>query len=168
MKNTLILLFIFISVFVKSQSIIDTVAAFKVPGTGVSINPPKYFMLMPVKNTFLHPTSSSTIQINEIVGSPFPMLVKNITPEYIETQDAKFISRIDTITNDGKKATVFLISFTVEQKDSSRTKIDYERYMFFTGSYNKTVWMNANYPTIAKDVIAEVMLNSMLTVKFED
>jgi len=149
----------------KKDSILDY---YKVPSTDVSFIPPKYFMALPVKNTLIHPTSSSSIQVNEIDGTPYPMLVKNITAEYIEKQNAKFIKRIDTLTYDGKQATIFVVSFNVESKDSARTVIEFERFMFFTGDYNKTIWINANYPIIAKDVLANVLLNSLLTTKFEN
>ncbi len=161
------LLISFVSVF--SQENTDTVVAmYTAPGTDVSIVPPKYFVVLPVKNTLLHPATSSTIQINEINGTAYPMLVKNITPEYIEKQNAHFISKKEVVTDDGKKATLFLVSFTVEAKDSLHTQLEFERYMFFTGNYNKTVWINANYPVIAREAIAGVLLKSLLSVKFDD
>ncbi len=157
------------SVCVFSQENVDTaLVVYTVPGTDISIVPPKYFVVLPVKNTFLHPASSSTIQINEINGTAYSMLIKNITTEYIEQQNARFISKKEVVTDDGKKATLFLVSFTVEAKDSAHTQIDFERYMFFTGNYNKTVWINANYPVIARGVIADVLLKSLLSVKFKD
>jgi len=165
----LILLLIIVTTSLSAQTIDnkDTIIpSYKVPGTDISFIPPKYFMVLPQANTLLHPTSSSTIQLNEINGSPFPMLVKNITKEYIEKQGVKFISKKDTITDNGKKATYFLVSFTTQAKDS--TVIEYERFMFFTGTYNKTIWINANYPVIARDVLADVLLKSLLTVKFKD
>ena len=166
-----ILFFVAISATLKAQNaeLQDSVIpSYNIPKTDVSFVPPKYFMVLPQANTLLHPTSSSTIQVNEINGSPYPMLVKNITKEYIEKQGVKFISRKDTITDDGKKATYFLVSFTTQAKDSLHTIVEYERFMFFTGNYNKTVWINANYPVIARDVLADVLLKSLLTVKFKD
>ncbi len=167
--TTLIFIVTTISLSAQSSDIQDTVIkTYKVPNTDISFVPPKYFMVLPQANTLLHPTSSSTIQVNEINGSPYPILVKNITKEYIEKQGAKFISKKDTITDDGKKATYFLVSFTTQAKDSLHTIVEYERFMFFTGTYNKTIWINANYPVIARDVIANVMLKSLLTVRFKD
>lgn len=170
MKSLLIgIVFIILTSTVFSQEKKDSIFDYyKVPGTVVSFIPPKYFMALPIKNTFIHPTSSASIQVNEIDGTPFPMLIKNITPEYIEQQKAKFIKRIDTLTFDGKKATIFVVSFNVESKDSAKTVIEFERFMFFTGDYNKTIWINANYPIIAKEVLADVLLNSLLTTKFEN
>ncbi len=169
--------FIFIIIFIIASTILsaqntdsqDTIIpSYKVPNTDVSFIPPKYFMVLPQANTLLHPTSSSTIQVNEINGSPYPMLVKNITKEYIEKQGVKFISKKDTLTDDGKKATYFLVSFKTQAQDTLHTVIEYERFMFFTGTYNKTIWINANYPVIARDVLAKVLLKSLLTVKFKD
>jgi len=172
MKNFLTTLIFIISTFSLSAQKADLqdtiISSYKVPGTDVSFIPPKYFMVLPQANTLLHPTSSSTIQVNEINGTPYPMLVKNITKEYIEKQGAKFISKKDTITDNGKKATYFLVSFTTQAKDSLHTVVKYERFMFFTGTYNKTIWINANYPVITRDVLANVLLKSLLTVKYKD
>ena len=166
-KILFLLTFLIISLCGFSQENIDSVA-YHVPGTDISFLPPKYFIVLPQKNTLLHPPTSSTIQVNEIDGTAYSMLVKNITPEYIEKQNAHFISRKDTVTDDGKKATLFLVSFTVEAKDSLHTQLEFERYMFFTGNYQKTIWINVNYPVIARQVIAETLLNSLLSVKFDN
>ncbi len=156
------------SVCVFSQENTDTtISEYTAPGTDVSIVPPKYFVVLPVKNTLLHPPTSSTIQINEIDGTAYSMLVKKITPEYIEKQNAHFISKKELVTDDGKKATLFLVSFTVTAKDSLHTQMEFERYMFFTGNYQKTVWINVNYPVIAREAIADVLLKSLLSVKFD-
>lgn len=170
MRKLFILIgFVIISVPVFSQEEIDTsITAYQAPGTDVSLVPPKYFVVLPVKNTLLHPPTSSTIQINEIDGTAYSMLMKNITPEYIEKQNAHFISKKEVITDDGKKATLFLVSFTVEANDTLHTQMEFERFMFFTGNYQKTVWINANYPVIAREAISDVLLKSLLSVKFKD
>ena len=168
-KHFLLLLAVIVWFPAFSQMTVDSTSTlYHAPGTDVSIVPPKYFVVLPVKNTLLHPATSSTIQINEIDGTAYPLLMQKITPEYIEKQNARFISRKDTITNDGKRATLFLVAFTTEAKDSLHTKMEFERYMFFTGNYQKTIWINANYPVIAREVIADVLLKSLLSVKFDD
>jgi len=168
-KYIIIIFFTFIVISVFSQENVDTaVSAYKVPGTDVSIIPPKYFVVLPVKNTLLHPATSSTIQVNEINGVAYPLLMPKITREYIENQNAHFISKKELVTDDGKKATLFLVSFTVEAKDSLHTQMEFERYMFYTGNYQKTIWVNANYPVIAREVISDVLLKSLLSIKFKD
>jgi len=168
--TTLIYLIISIFSFVFSQeNNVETQTSFyQVPGTDVKITPPEYFVALPVQNTLIHPPTSASIQINEIDGSAYKLVVRNLTPEYIEKQNAHFIKKENLTTNDGKEATLFLVSFTVTAKDSARTPVDYERIMFFTGNQNKTIWINANYPVIAKDVIYNTLIKSLKTVKFDD
>jgi len=168
MKDVFILIIFLTEVFSGISQSDTIIPEYHVPGTDVSIIPPKYFVVLPVKNTLFHPATSSTIQVNEIKGTAYPLLMKNITPEYLEKQNARFISKKEITTNDGKKATLILVAFTVEAKDSSHTQMDFERYMFFTGNYNETVWINANYPVIARGVIADVLLKCLLSVKFKD
>jgi len=170
--TTIIIIFagIFADLFSQAESVNDTSANmyYHVPGTDVLIKPPKYFMALPVQNTLLHPPTSPSLQINEIDGSAYKLVVQKLTPQYIENQNAHFIKKETITTNQGKEATLFLVSFTVEAKDSARTPVNYERIMFFTGNYNKTIWINANYPLIAKDVIYDVLINSLKSVKFDD
>ncbi len=162
-----ILLFSVFDIF--AQGNIDTVNTYySVPNTDLKIKPPKYFIVLPTPNTLLHAPTSSTIQINEISGSAYKLLIKNITPEYIEKQKAHFISKQELTTDDGKDATLITVSFMTTSKDSLHTPIKYKRLMLFTGNYNKTVWVNANYPVIAEDVIHDELVKSLLSIKFDE
>ncbi len=170
MKQIFITAFsLFLSIVVFSQDSVKTEKYYRVKGTNIKIIPPKYFMTMPsAPNVLIHPSTSSSIQVNEIKGLGYPMSIKKLTTEYIEQQGAKVIYRKDTLTLDGKKGTLFLLRFKVKGKDANRTEMEYERFMFFTGNYNNTIWISANYPLIAKETIAPVLLHSVLSATFTE
>ncbi len=138
-----------------------------IPKTDIEIIPPKFFIVLPsTPNVLVHPTTSSTIQVNEIKGLGYPLSIKKLTKKHIEEQGATFIFKKDTITANGNRGTLYLVRFKVKGHDSNHTELEYERYMFFTGNYENTIWINANYPVIAKETIAPVLLHSVLSARF--
>jgi hypothetical protein len=168
MKKVLIAVILIFHINISfSQDTVKSEKFYAVKGTNIKIIPPKYFITMPsAPNVLIHPSTSSSIQVNEIKGLGYPLSIKKLTPEYIEKQGAKVIYRKDTLTLDGKKGTLFLIRFKVKGKDSNHTEMEYERFMFFTGDYNNTIWISANYPVIAKETVAPVLLHSVLSASF--
>ncbi len=170
MKRILITVFLlFFSITIYSQDTVKTEKYYHVKGTNIKIIPPKFFITMPSNpNVLVHPSTSASIQVNEIKGLGYPLSIKKLTKEYIEQQGAKVIYQKDTLTLDGKKGTLFLIRFKVKGKDANRTEMEYERFMFFTGDYNNTIWISANYPLIAKETIAPVLLHSVLSASFTE
>jgi hypothetical protein len=38
--------------------------------------------------------------------------------------------------------------------------------MYFTGTYNRTIWVNANYPKVARNVLFNVLKTSVLTIQY--
>ena len=139
----------------------------RIKGTDIELMPPKFFITLPSQNNVLvHPSTSSTIQVNEMKGLGYPLSISKLTNEHIEKQGAKLIFKKDTVMANGNKATLYLIRFKVTGKDANHTTLEYERYMLFTGDYNNTMWINANYPVIAKETIASVLLKSILSARF--
>ena len=128
--------------------------------SNIKIIPPRYFVTLPNDVMgFIHNSSASSIQISEIKNTAYFMVTKGLDSVYFENQKLKLVSKNDVVTNDGKKGTYFLIKFKVQE-------IEFERIMFFTGDYNRTIWINANYPALGHDTLFNVLLSSILTVKF--
>jgi len=170
LKIYLIVLFAGIIAFDAISQTKDSLIApvyLHIKGTDVELKPPKFFIILPsTQNVLVHPTTSSTIQVNEIKGLGYPLSITKLSKQHIQDQGADLIFKKDTIMNNGDKATLYLIKFKVTGKDENHTTLEYERYMLFTGDYNTTIWINANYPVIAKETIAEVLLKSILSARF--
>jgi hypothetical protein len=59
----------------------------------------------------------------------------------------------------GMSGVLYLVEFTVKG-------YDYERLMLFAGDYNNTIWINANYPTSAKSLLYDVLVECLLTAQY--
>lgn len=137
----------------------DTINYINFPNTAIKFKPPAHFVTYEKINGFMHPGSSSTIQATEIQGTPYVLYTKALTADYFEKQGFKLVSKEDIKTKDNKNGTLYTVTFTVKG-------IDYERMMFFTGDYNRTVWINANYPVMVKFLLFETLKRSILSVQF--
>jgi pyruvate/2-oxoglutarate dehydrogenase complex dihydrolipoamide dehydrogenase (E3) component len=138
-----------------------------VPGTDISIIPPAYFKpyVNEGKFGFLHQGAGSSITIQEMAGTPFALVTQSLTKEYFESQGITFITKEDIKTKYNKDGTLFLVGFKVKSKDG-KTEVEYERIMYFTGTYNRTIWVNANYPKVARNVLFNVLKTSVLSIQY--
>jgi len=130
-----------------------------IPNTQIAIIPPAHFHFMEDMGGFLHVGTSSSVQVQEITGTPYTLIVLGLTEEHFKSQGVKLISKEDVITKNNEKGIIFKVSFEVED-------YEFERLMFFTGDYNRTIWINANYPVVVKDMLEVVLKESLLTAKF--
>ena len=139
-----------------------------IPGTSVKIIPPAYFkpFIKDGKYGFMHEGAGASVAVLEVKGTPWVMVVQALTKEYIEKQGMKYIAREDVKTKDGKDATIISVSFKVKSTDGKQD-VDYERLMLFTGDYSKTIWVQGNYPLVAKNVLYLVIRESLMSVRFE-
>lgn len=148
-----------------------------VPNTDIKIALPENFEPLNQENVFIHKGSSSTVQVLEIQGTSYSVFTKDLTKEYFKTQGLELISQENVKTKDNKDGTMFIVSFMAKANSPSTIIVDdsltsvqkdvaFERIMFFTGNQNKTVWINANYPVVAKDLLFDVLKKSILSVKF--
>jgi len=126
--------------------------------TSIKIVPPAYFRPYG-KNGFIHQGASASIQILEIDNTPYVMVTKGLTKEYFKTQGVKLLAQEDIKTSDNKNGKMYIVAFKVDD-------IPFERIMYFTGDYNRTIWINANYPVAARNVLFSVLKNSVLSVQF--
>jgi hypothetical protein len=138
-----------------------------VPGTNIKIIPPAYFkpFFKDGKFGFMHQGAAASISIQEIKGTAYVMVVKALTKEYIESQGMKYIAQEDIKTRQGKDATLIAVGFKIKSTDGKQD-VEYERLMLFTGDYENTVWVQGNYPVVAKKVLYLVMRESLLSVTF--
>lgn len=136
----------------------------KVQNTSVSIFPPAYFRASDKFNGFIHDGAGATIQVNETTGRPYPVMAQAMAnKENLEKQGITLISQEDFTTSSGKKGILIVIGFSV--KGPTKT-FDYERMVFLTGDYDKTIIINMNYPTIAKSILFNVLKQSLLSVNY--
>jgi len=131
-----------------------------VPKTSVQIIPPAHFIFMEQAGGFLHVGTSSSLQVQEITGTAYTMITPGLTKDYFKSQGATLLSEEDVVTKSGQKGKIFTLSFYVEN-------VEFERLMFFTGDYNKTIWINANYPVAVKEMLNVVLKESLLTARFK-
>ncbi|MCK9611717.1 MAG: hypothetical protein PHR81_06205 [Bacteroidales bacterium] len=139
-----------------------------VPNSNIQIVPPAYFKAFVNDGVFgfMHEGAASSISIQEISGTPYPIVAQSLTKEYLESQKMKLITKENIKTKAQKEAVIFLVSFPVKSKDSEQ-EMEYERMMLFTGDYNRTIWINANYPAVARKVLFAPLKESLLSVKFD-
>jgi len=139
----------------KEQNYVD------VPKTSVRFIPPAHFIFMEQNNGYMHIGTSSSIQVLEIIGTAYTMITPGLTKEYFKSQGVDFLSKEDVVTKSGQKGVIFTVSFFVDN-------IEFERLMFFTGNYNNTIWINANYPVAVKEMLNTVLKESILTAQFKE
>ena len=154
--------------FSKAQKDSILNAYVTVPNSDIRIVPPAYFkaFVNDGKFGFMHDGSGASVSIQEIIGTPYPIVAQYMSKEYLETQGVKFITKEDIQTRDKKDAIIYLVSFPVKSKDGTK-ELQYERLMLFTGDYNRTIWISANYPVVARKMLFVALRESLLSVKFD-
>jgi len=138
-----------------------------IPGTNFTFIPPAHFKMFHEGESFgfLHPGAMSSIQIKVVDDIPYIMMVASITEKSVKEQGARLIAREDVLTKDGKPATIFLLSYSISVPETEQV-IHFERLMMLTGTYQTTIWIDANYPEEVRPLLYNVMLDSMLSIKY--
>jgi hypothetical protein len=135
-----------------------------VPNTSVTITPPLYFKASTTFNGFIHDGAGATIQISETEGKPYPYMAQAMAnEENLKKQGITLISQEKVTIISGKQAIMLVIGFEVK---GPKQTFNYERIVFLTGDYNKTIIINMNYPVAAKDILFQVLKQSLLTVNY--
>lgn len=140
-------------------SVKDTSTYLLFPNTNIKIIPPLHFISYKKINGFLHTGSSSTIQASEILGTPYVMYTKGMTSDFFGKQGVTLVSEEDIITKDNKQGKLYIVTF-------SSNGVDFERMMLLTGDYNRTIWLNANYPVVVKFLLFDVIKKSIISIVF--
>jgi len=131
----------------------------QIPGTNVKMQPPEHFLVSKEIPGLIHPGTSTTVQVQEIIGTSYVMIQQAMTPEHFESQGVVLISSESIKMYDGKTGILYLVEFTV-------SGFAYERLMLFAGDYNNTIWINANYPKSAKELLQNILTKSLLTAQY--
>lgn len=134
----------------------DTSLLVNVPNTKVSLIPPEHFIFVDKIPGYIHPGTSSSIQVKEIKGTSWPILDKAMTPEHFESQGVKFISRQEITLHSGLTGVMYTLSFNSKGAE-------FERIMLFAGDYDYTIWLNANYPVLLKKTIFKPLTNCLMS-----
>ncbi|MBI5541593.1 MAG: hypothetical protein HY951_16145 [Bacteroidia bacterium] len=144
------------------------VKPYLIPNTEILITPPAHFKFVEKINGFIHLGSSASITATAVDGTSYLQVAEGLTSEYFNTQNAVLISCEDVKTALGMEGKLYTLSFQTTSNDTSKKVLQFERMMFFTGDYNRTIWLTANYPALLKKLLYPVLRESLLTVKFND
>lgn len=140
-----------------------------VPETDLSIVPPAFFkgFIKDGKFGLIHEGAASSISFEIIIGVPYTMVIANMNAEYFKKQNIELIAQETVKTAENKDACLFLVGFDVKSKDGKQD-VKYERLMLFTGTYNRTIWINANYPSVVRKVLLATLRHSLLSIKYSN
>lgn len=132
-----------------------------IPGTNIKLQAPEHFLISEAIPGMVHPGSSTTVQVQEIIGTSYIMISQAMTPEHFASQGVTLISTSDVVMRNGKGGILYLVEFEA-------SGLTYERIMLFAGDYNNTIWINANYPKTAKKLLQRILTESLLTAQYID
>lgn len=151
----------------KNIQLVDGKTRFTLAHTNVSIIPPAYFRSLDQQDVlaFLHPGSFSSIQVKRIEGIPYYIFTESITEDVLKNQGVTLLEKTEMQTYAGKPGMLVRIGFTMKTTTETMN-IEFERLMFFTGTYNETIWIDATYPLEAKNLLYNVLLHSILSIEF--
>lgn len=131
----------------------------EIPGTSVKIMHPEHFLLSEEIPGFIHIGTSATVQVNEIFGTSYIMIEEAMTEDHFKEQGVELKSKKEVELFDGSPGILYIVEFKSENRK-------YERLILFTGDYHNTIWINASYPIVSKEILQDVLLNSILTAQF--
>jgi hypothetical protein len=146
---------------VESDFVYDETQLVLIPGTNIQMQPPEHFMVSEAIPGMIHPGTSTTVQVQEILGTSYVMIQQAMTAEHFASQGVTLISSTDVTMQDGRGGVLYLVEFEVNG-------FLYERLMLFAGDYNNTIWINANYPQSAKRILQDIITQSLLTAHYID
>ncbi|MDD3741330.1 MAG: hypothetical protein PHH30_08810 [Bacteroidales bacterium] len=146
---------------IEADFIYDESELVAIPGTHVKLQAPEHFLVSKEIPGLIHPGTSTTVQVQEIIGTSYVMIQQAMTPEHFESQGVTLVSSSPVKMVDGKSGILYLVEFKVNG-------FMYERLMLFAGDYNNTIWINANYPQSAKELLQDLLTKSLLTAQYID
>ncbi len=150
--------------FKNSESYKELMTYVQIPGTSISIAPPKNFKLTESIRGFVHLATTTSITCSEIKGFHFTTVVSNISPETLAKQNAVLKNIEDVQTSSGNPAKLITLGFSLPSKDTSKKETPFERIMLFTGDLENTIWISATYPEAVKPFVFEIVKKSLLSV----
>ena len=137
----------------------------------ISIVPPEGFKKVNFYVGFFNYSNGASIQIEPIDSIAYVLFAEGFTKEVLQPQGVSLISKEDVRTDEGKTGILITSSFNVVQTNETTQKEEtrrYERLTYLTGDMNRTIFINANYPVLVKELVHEPIKKSLLTAKFEE
>ncbi len=130
--------------------------------TSITIRLPRHFKEFSNESLggYMHTGTASSIVAYEMEQTPYVLTSDTLSQDQLTGQEAKLVGQEESKTYDGKQAKFYFVEF--ETKD-----VEVIRIMFFTGNYNKTVFLQANYPKGFDSLLRKVIMESFRTVKFQ-
>jgi hypothetical protein len=130
-------------------------------GTNIQMRMPKYFEEFNSEsiNGYMHKGTAASIVAFEY-DSPYVLVNDTLTQESLKSQNVDLVGSEETKTYTGMPGKFYFVRFNVDN-------VEVIRIMFFTGSYNETVFLQANYPFAFDSLLRKVIMESFRTVKFD-
>lgn len=129
----------------------------------ISITPPTGFKQVDFFVGFFNYSNGASIQIQKVDSIAYVLVAEGLSQENLDAQDVTLVSKENVTTTDGKSGILVIMEFEITQNEEIRK---YQRMSFLTGDMNNTIFINANYPVLVKDLVYDAIKNSLLTAKF--
>lgn len=127
-----------------------------IENTRVALIPPEHFIFDKNIPGYIHPGTSSSIQVKDIEGTSWAVIDQGMTKEHFEKQGVTFVDRKEIELYSGLSGVIYTVSFKAKGAK-------FERLMMLAGDYNYTIWLNANYPVELKNTIIDPIMSSLLS-----
>jgi hypothetical protein len=139
-----------------------------VANTHFSMQAPEHFNYSEKLKGFIHPGSAASIVITEAEGISWIQACQTLTAENLNGQNVSLLEQEEVQLKNGMKGKFFVMRITIASNDTAKQNMEFERLMLFTGDYNLTGWINANYPSMLRPVLYDILKESMLSVEMID
>lgn len=136
-----------------------------VAGTGISASLPDVFRFDDTQSTYIYSGAAASISFQQLNGTPYSSVIKGMSSANFESQKMKLITSQEIITLSGFKGMLYETSVS-GQSAAKDEKVEFKRYIFFTGNNDKTVWVTANFPLITESLLRDVIIDCMKSVEF--
>jgi hypothetical protein len=133
-----------------------------IPLTAISLRVPKHFEEFTSESFggFMHKGSAASIVGFEYPDSPYLVESDTLTQKSFAGQGVNLLGTEVSKTHEGLPCKFYFLKFQVDN-------VDVIRVMFFTGTYYKTVHLQANYPLSFDSLLRKVIMESFRTVKID-
>jgi hypothetical protein len=130
--------------------------------TEIRFLPPKHFVEFSSeeRSGYMHTGTAANIVAAEYQQTPYLITSDTLKQHHLDNQDAQLFGQQMVKTHSGYPGKLYFARFYVDG-------ISIIRIMFFTGDYNRTVFIQANYPEVFDPLIRQVLIQSLLSVEFK-
>lgn len=130
-----------------------------VPGTAVSLVPPRHFVLTKHFAGFIHDPTNTSIAVAKVPNTSYIAFRKSVNNQYFTSQKLTLLEK-EEIKTEHIEGVLYHLAFTVKE-------VEMERYMLITGDYNDTYVVMSNYPVMFKSQVSGLIKKSLKTVRYK-